>query len=250
MSHNKKEEKEEKEERERREAFEELKERTLKEDFPQDIMEYCTDPCLRRYLRARDYNVDAAHTMLVNSLKWRNEFKPHLITTQEIAPVLALDTMFMSGMDKKNRPIIYVMPGQFNPNSVELRVKYMVWMLEYAISKMEGDVEQVVLIMDFSDYGSRAKSPDSRQAAQQCLQILQNHYPERLGAAYIINSPWFFNALYAILSIFIHANTKKKLHWPKGKIEAIHKELSEVIDDKQLLAKFGGQAEREAVNVV
>jgi hypothetical protein len=28
----------------------------------------------------------------------------------------------------------------------------MVWMMERAISRMEGDVEQVVLIMDFSEY--------------------------------------------------------------------------------------------------
>jgi hypothetical protein len=42
MSHTKKEEKEDKEEREKREALEELKQRTFKESFPQDIMDYCS----------------------------------------------------------------------------------------------------------------------------------------------------------------------------------------------------------------
>ena len=39
-------------------------------------------------MRGSEFNVEASYQMLVNSLKWRNEFKPHRITVEEIGPVL------------------------------------------------------------------------------------------------------------------------------------------------------------------
>lgn len=40
---------------------------------------YCTDACLRRYLEARNWNVDKAKKMLEESLKWRSTYKPEEI---------------------------------------------------------------------------------------------------------------------------------------------------------------------------
>lgn len=40
---------------------------------------YCSDPCLRRYLKARNWNVAKARQMLQESLKWRSRYKPEEI---------------------------------------------------------------------------------------------------------------------------------------------------------------------------
>jgi hypothetical protein len=40
---------------------------------------YCTDACLRRYLEARNWNVDKAKKMLEETLKWRSTYKPEEI---------------------------------------------------------------------------------------------------------------------------------------------------------------------------
>lgn len=42
-------------------------------------LKYCTDACLRRYLEARNWNVDKAKKMLEETLKWRASFKPEEI---------------------------------------------------------------------------------------------------------------------------------------------------------------------------
>jgi hypothetical protein len=42
-------------------------------------LKYCTDPCLRRYLEARNWNVDKAKKMLEESFKWRSTYKPEEI---------------------------------------------------------------------------------------------------------------------------------------------------------------------------
>jgi len=42
-------------------------------------LEFCTDSCLRRYLKARSWNVAKSKNMLEESLKWRSTFKPQEI---------------------------------------------------------------------------------------------------------------------------------------------------------------------------
>lgn len=39
-------------------------------------LKFCSDACLRRYLEARNWNVDRARKMLEETLKWRSTFKP------------------------------------------------------------------------------------------------------------------------------------------------------------------------------
>ncbi|KAL5713476.1 hypothetical protein ACHQM5_015547 [Ranunculus cassubicifolius] len=48
-------------------------------------LQYCTDASLRRYLRARNWNVDHAKKMLEESLKWRSTYKPEEIRWHEVA---------------------------------------------------------------------------------------------------------------------------------------------------------------------
>lgn len=42
-------------------------------------LKYCSDACLRRYLVARNWNVDKAKKMLEETLKWRATYKPEEI---------------------------------------------------------------------------------------------------------------------------------------------------------------------------
>lgn len=42
-------------------------------------LQYCTDACLKRYLVARNWNVDKSKKMLEETLKWRSTFKPEEI---------------------------------------------------------------------------------------------------------------------------------------------------------------------------
>jgi hypothetical protein len=40
---------------------------------------YATDACLKRYLRARNWNVKKSEQMLRSTLRWRSDFKPEEI---------------------------------------------------------------------------------------------------------------------------------------------------------------------------
>ncbi|CAI5462002.1 unnamed protein product [Closterium sp. Yama58-4] len=47
--------------------------------LPKHARIFCSDACLRRYLRARNWHVQRAERMLRNTLKWRDQCRPEEI---------------------------------------------------------------------------------------------------------------------------------------------------------------------------
>jgi len=207
-----------------------------------DEKKWCDEKCIHRYLRAREWDLDKSETMLLETLKWRREMKPTEIKKEEVSGLLELGSMYHNGIDKKGRPIIYFKPGASNPFTPEERLKYLVFMMEQVTqpSSSNGE-EKITWVLDFSDYGNRSKSPEGKQVSKNTMNVLQNHYPERLGAAILVNSPWYFGMLYTIMSPFLQSETKKKIHWASGSKEEVFKKLTEWIDEDQLEQQYGGK---------
>jgi len=62
---------------------------------------------LRRFLRARDHNVDKAGAMLLKFLRWRAEAAPGGSVPEEaVRGELEQDKVYMGGVDRTGRPII------------------------------------------------------------------------------------------------------------------------------------------------
>lgn len=62
------------------------------------------------------------------------------------------------------------------------------------------------------NYGDKAKSP-SFGVARAYLSILQDHYPERLGRALIINVPFLLNAFFKLITPFIDPVARAKMRF-------------------------------------
>lgn len=78
------------------------------------------DLMLRRFLRARDLDVEKASAMFLKYLKWRREFVPNgFISPSEIPNNLAHNKLFMQGYDKTGRPIVVVFAARHKPTTVE-----------------------------------------------------------------------------------------------------------------------------------
>jgi hypothetical protein len=73
--------------------------------------------------------------------------------------------------------------------------------------------------------------------SQQFLNLLQTHYPERLGRAVVINVPFFLNAFYKLITPFIDPATRTKIRFnPKLVDEGL-------FAADNLFTDFGGSVE-------
>ena len=161
---------------------------------------FLTPYCLRRYLRARSFDVEQAWTMLHRTLEWRRLQRPDRVTQASVADVYGLGTVFLAGSDRLGRPVVYMRPGAHNPYEAERRIHFMCWIMETSIAATDErrGIEKLVWVLDFADFGQRVNDDASRQTSRATLDMLQSHYPERLGRAFFINPPWYFRLLFAV----------------------------------------------------
>ncbi|KAK7463518.1 Phosphatidylinositol transfer protein (PITP) [Stygiomarasmius scandens] len=166
--------------------------------------------CQLRYLRATKWKLDSCIQRLEATLKWRREFGLYgKITPAYIEPEAVTGKEILFGYDTYGRPAFYMIPSRQNTNEATRQIEFAVWMLERCIDLMDDGVESLDLLINFAD---KAKNP-SLSTARKVLSILQNHYPERLGKALVINVPYLVNMFFNMITPFIDPITVKKLNF-------------------------------------
>lgn len=200
------------------------------------VQEY-DDLMMRRFLRARDLDVEKAAAMLLKFLKWRKEFVPKgLISPEEIPNDLAHDKLFMQGHDKMGRPIVMVYACRHKPTTVEEFKRFVTFTLDKICSRMPSGHEKFTSIADLEGWGYTNSDIRGYLAA---LTILQDYYPERLGKLIIIHVPYIFMTAWKMVYPFIDKNTKKKIIFVENK--KLQSTLLQDIDEDQLPDTLGGK---------
>ena len=88
--------------------------------------------------------------------------------------------MYFNGFDKYGRPIWIIRPRFENSKDVDRQTKHIIFCLERGIRLMPSSaVDTIAIIVDFKDAGY-SHSP-SIATCKKFLNILGDHYPERLG---------------------------------------------------------------------
>jgi len=225
-----------------REIFDKLRNRIYK-DLKDDIQkEFCNDICLVRYLRARDFDISKSEPLLRDSLKWRFEdFKPHLISPEEVAEEGVTGKNYVStSRDKLGRPILYMKPRFENTKNYKLQLRLLIYHMDRTCAHMDesNGISQWVWIIDYKEYSMKNAPPMS--TAMETLSLLSNHYPERLGAAFLIEPPFLFSLMWKAVSPFVPPATHKKIHFVSGKDHDRTKYLLQHFDVDQLESDYGG----------
>jgi CRAL/TRIO domain len=78
-----------------------------------------------------------------------------------------------------------MIPSRQNTDTSPRQIQHLVYNLERGVDMMPRGVETLTLLVDFKNSSSN-KNP-SAGTGRQVLNILQTHYPERLGKALVIN---------------------------------------------------------------
>eukprot|EP00850_Spirogloea_muscicola_P018964 SM000180S03489 [mRNA] locus=s180:36955:38891:- [translate_table: standard] len=201
---------------------------------------YCTDGCLRRYLKARNWNVKKAEKMLRDTLKWRQKYKPEEIKWEDVAHEGETAKLYKADfLDRKGHSVLVMCPGRQNTNEHNSQMRHLVYCLENAVISLPPDQEQMVWLVDFQGWTYRSSPP--MKSARETLNILQNHYPERLGLAICYNPPRVFEAFWSMIRPFIDSKTAKKVRFIYAKGSQSTRLLEELFDLDKLDQQFGGK---------
>ncbi|GLT58043.1 hypothetical protein SLA2020_309690 [Shorea laevis] len=204
-------------------------------------LQYCSDACLRRYLEARNWNEDQSKKMLEETLKWRSTYKPEDIRWHEVAVEGETGKVYRAGFhDRHGRTVLILRPGMQNTASLDNQIRHLVYMIENAILNLPEDQEQMAWLIDFSGWTLSTSVPV--KSARDSINILQNHYPERLSVAFLYNPPRIFEAFWKIVKYFLDAKTFQKVKFVYPKNEDSVELMKSYFDEENLPIEFGGKA--------
>ncbi|KAL7922498.1 CRAL-TRIO domain-containing protein [Trichoderma austrokoningii] len=172
---------------------------------------WLTRDCLLRYLRATKWSVDDAAKRLLATLAWRREYGIDDFSPEHISPEQETGKQIILGFDRQGRPCQYLNPGRQNTDSSPRQIQHLFYMVERVVDMMPPGVEMLSLMINFKPSKQRQNTSVPVSTAREVLHILQNHYPERLGKALIINVPWLVNGFFKIITPFIDPVTREKL---------------------------------------
>jgi hypothetical protein len=221
---------------------------------------FLTRECLLRYLRATKWVVADAVTRLQGTLTWRREYGlGEKLTADYISIENETGKQVLLGYDINSRPCLYLNPAKQNTERSDRQIEHLVFMLERVIDLMVPDQESVSLVVNFKQTSSGQNA--SIGQGRQTLNILQYHYPERLGRALVINSnvipstpmpylylytsanpcgylvPFVIWGFMKLITPFIDPLTREKLKF--------NEDLRQHVPAGQLLKETGGDVEFE-----
>ena len=213
---------------------------------------WLSDKCLYRYLRACKWDLNNARERLVSTLVWRREFgivklKEEVKDKAEREKYLGFDDVseenetgkqLLLGYDNDLRPILYLKPGRQNTKPSQMHINHLVFMLERCIDLMDENLqEKLTLVMDFKkkhdDLTNLPKTKPSMRINIQTINILQTHYPERLGKALLFNMTWVAKSVLQMSLPFMDPMTKSKIVYDV-------KDVEKYVQKDQLDKEYGG----------
>ncbi len=213
---------------------------------------------LRRFLRARQHDLQRAKDMFLAHLNWRKEMGvDDIIETLHFHERDAFLTLYPQGYhktDRLGRPIYIQHLGQINVRALA-KVTSEERMLLFHIQEYERalryifpacslvagkHVSQTLAIMDLKGVGLRHISADVKRILSSITRTDQDNYPETLGKTLIINAPTVFRAIWAIVKPMLDVRTQEKIHvCPSDYMP----ELTRWVDPENIPSYLGGKSQ-------
>jgi len=165
-----------------------------------------------------------------------------MITATELESQIRAGHMYQEGFDKYHRPVIFLkVHTELDPHTELQKLQFMIHCMEVASNVMEKEHGVEKMVWMCSCLGYNMKYNGALSFARDLLAILQNHYPERLGALFCFDAPWIFRSMWKIVSPFVDGNTLKKIFFVQGSIEERQDILQEFFNLEELQKDFGGE---------
>lgn len=208
---------------------------------------------LLRFLRARKMDKAAALKQLISERMWRqrNDVDNLLLKRDPCEAIFSVITPHAHhGFSKAGMPLYYERSGEAevpvlltSATRKQCALRH-VWHMEVMSRRMstssDPEGKPVTKQIEIRDLKGLAMSPNSAamQLFKDTIYIDQTFYPERLGKLFLINAPYVFAPIYAIIKPWVDVNTIKKFVMCHSIGTA---ELLKEIDAAILPVEYGGE---------
>ncbi|KAJ3775527.1 CRAL-TRIO domain-containing protein [Lentinula raphanica] len=218
------------------------------------------DGTLKRFLRARKYNLKDAKKMFIDAQNWRKNVKldelyekidpfdyPEREAVFDCWPMWfhklgrPINLQFLGGMDLHRLSKEGVTPER-HWETILVNAECLTREILPAAAKKHGkEIDSVLVIIDLKGFGL-SKFWQMKHLAQKSFQISQDYYPETMGRLIILNAPSTFTIIWNAIRPWIAKETANKVDI----LGADYREkLLELVDEENLPWAVGGKCRCE-----
>jgi CRAL/TRIO domain/CRAL/TRIO, N-terminal domain len=219
-----------------------------------DQSAWADDACMLRFIRAAKFNHEAAVGRLRATLGWRVDANVDAIFPAQSSAVdfavlrgeATCGKMFvLPAPDKAGRSVIVMRPGLQQSEHPENNIRFLIYTLERAsqvcaAAAQPGGENKYIVIVDYRAGDFTLRRAPSMSVSKATLQIMQNHYPERLSHAFLFDAPSFFLPLFRMLRPFIDPVTFGKIHFVQQADAHTNPVCTSVLDPSTTPEEYGG----------
>lgn len=245
----------------------------LRDALGTEMSAMLTDNDCMRFVRARKNDISKAANMASNWATWwktpfadeslKHMSPSNILHLQEVDPDEDIYTELcphaLYGFSKEGHPIYWERTGIISNSLKTLKKKTNLNKLHarhvriqelnrarlYHTNKKLGksntanEIEKTIIVFDMLELGM---SPDlfGINYVKDMFGCDGNYYPERLHKMLMINAPWYFSAIWALVSFCVDPVTAEKIVIVGSDYEGV---LREYIDEENIPKEMGGLAE-------
>lgn len=142
--------------------------------------------------------------------------------------------IFPGTFDKQSRPIIVFKAGRHDPNTEFMEtLKLAIYAFEIAYKTLLYSNE--VIVVEDLDGFDRDKNADNRMV-KLLLEIVQAHFPERIGRFFAVNAPWYYKLLFKVVKPWLSSELAGKVSIATDPFDT----LKQYVAPDQLIKDLGG----------
>jgi len=239
---------------EQKEVLDKFRKRVL-HHLPQDYMK--EDIYLIRWLRVKNFNLDAAERMLLKSLAWRQTNNMDKIDEEDWSYFERGYAYSVDTNDKKGQPLIIisnVIPWNIRSTILQGKrdqlVRWMAKMFEDASKRVRSLQAEGKNTTRFSMINTLDNFNIVESGCLQCLSVFttftsnyEENYPEMMDQMVLVNVPGIFDAVLTLIRPLMTPGTRKAMRLMGTNKKVWQAELLKEIDPDQLPIDLGGNRE-------
>jgi len=205
-------------------------------DVDEKDVEELKDSDYRRFLISKNYDVDLALNILLESLVWRKQRRVRYITVDEVREELLKDKIFIFGYDLQKRLVAGVYIRNHFPNDTKKNMmeKLLLLFAERAKYLLNPENEKCTLIFDLTDFSLSNMDYD---IIKFMIKVFTEFFPETLGIMLVVNAPWIFKSCWKMVKPLLDPITAKKIAFVSSE------KLFNYVDPEVLPPNLGGTNE-------